>query len=111
MNRRALACAAFIVTGSMTLIPPVNVYARGFAGHHGFAPHGMHHYRGALPSGRPFAGTYATYPRYYEPVTGIPDQIAPAYSVLPHCTPSVETVTVPMESGGTRQITIRRCSP
>jgi hypothetical protein len=40
-----------------------------------------------------------------EPVGSVPLQVNP----VPHCTPSRETVTVPSEDGGEREITITRC--
>ena len=109
MINRALACAALAAFAAL-LLPAGDVSARGFAGHGivGFrSHHTFHHHHGNRWPG----GWIAAYPDYAEPVAAIPEQIAPAYSVVPRCTPSVETVTVPSESGGERQLTIRRCSP
>jgi hypothetical protein len=39
----------------------------------------------------------------------VPSQVDPVNAVTPRCTQSRETVTVPSEDGGTRQITITRC--
>src|SRR5271165_5663906 len=106
MFNRAVACVA-IAIGLGLLLLPDDVSAKGFAGHGFGGHHGFHHHRGAWPYG----GWIATYPYYAEPVMAMPAVIAPAYSVVPRCTPSVETVTVPSESGGERKLTIRRCSP
>lgn len=113
MTNRAFVCAAVAVIGTLALLPPVKVYARGFSGHVVVTPLGVHAHQ-AFRHRRhtPYGGWIAAYPSdYYEPIAAIPEQIAPAYTVVPHCTPSVETVTVPAEAGGERQITIRRCSP
>ena len=112
MINRAFVCAAIAVVSAIALPTPVKVYAKGFLGHpsvihSGVAHHGRHHHH-RMPL---YSGWIAAYPDYSEPVTAIPAQIAPAYTVVPQCTPSVEMVTVPMENGGERQITIRRCSP
>lgn len=100
-------CAALAAFSAISLLLPVNAFAKGFAGHHGgFRHHAFHHHRG----GWPYGGWLATYPQYYEPAAVIPTVITPTYSVAPRCTPSVETVTVPSENGGERRITITRCA-
>ena len=114
MINRVFACAAIAAIGAFVFTPPVKVYARGFAGHAVVTPLGFraHHAFRHRHNNRWPGGWIAAYPAdYYEPIAAIPEQIAPAYAVVPQCTPSVETVTVPAESGGERQITIRRCSP
>jgi hypothetical protein len=92
----ASAAAAF----AASLLMPADVAARGFAGHF---VHGFHHHHGV----RPYGGAVVAYPSgvEMEPVGSIPLQINPA----PHCTHSRETVTVPSEDGGERQVTITRC--
>jgi hypothetical protein len=96
----ALAVAAFALA-------PADVAAKGFRG--GGHLHASHIRNAYLPYGGPVA-TYT--PGYYaQPVTLVPVQInsAPAAAAAPHCTHSRETITVPAEDGGERQVTITRC--
>ena len=117
MIRRAVTGAAIAaVAGTAWLLPAADASAKGFVGHPGFTRQfgfARHHglYRRHQQNVWPYSYGYywpATYPDY---TAAIPAMIAPTYTVVPRCTPSVETVTVPAESGGTRQLTIRRCSP
>ncbi len=99
------------VAATAWLAPTTDATARGFVGHPGFAVrhHGFARHHGFRRRNVwPYGAYVATYPDY---TAMMPAQIAPAYTIIPRCTPSVETVTVPAESGGTRQVTIRRCSP
>jgi hypothetical protein len=119
---------------AMSLLTPVMVSAKGFGPHalHKTGAHGTGHsvfakslgYRGhrALRYDRfynPFGGYLAgygipgSYLEDFEPIlAGFPplriDPIIPPPPPLT-CSRSRETVTVPAESGGTRQITITRC--
>jgi hypothetical protein len=102
MMNRALACAAVAALAALLLLP-ADVSARGFAGHGFSGHHGIHHHRGVWPYGGWIAGS----PDY---LAAMPAQIAPAYSLAPRCTPSVETVSIPSENGGERKVTIRRCA-
>jgi hypothetical protein len=113
MINRAFACAAVAVLGMLAMLPHAKVHARGFSGHAVVTPLGVRaHHAFRHRHHTPYGGWIAAYPSdYYEPIAAIPELIAPAYTVVPHCTPSVETVRVPAEAGGERQITIRRCSP
>ena len=102
MINRALACTA-VAALAVLLLLPADVSAKGFAGHGFGGHHGFHHHGNNRWPG----GWIAAYPDY---VIAMPAQIAPAYSLAPRCTPSVETVAVPSENGGERQVTIRRCA-
>ena len=121
---------------AVSLLTPVIVSAKGFGphaspkvgahgiGHSVFAKSLRHHHQRAIGHNRfynPFSGYLAGYgyeiPSAYfegfEPVfaTFPPLRIDPVIPPPPPltCSRSRETVTVPAESGGTREITITRC--
>ena len=75
-------------------------------GHH-------HHFNNMYGYGYGGYGPVATYtPTEYgqAPVIIVPAQISqPAVIVAPRCTLTRETITVPAEGGGERQVTITRC--
>ena len=100
MIKSVLRIAAFFAVAASLLVP-AEVGARGFAGHFG---RGFHLHHGFWP----YRGPVATY-SLGAPVQAVPAQVEPVDAVTPRCTHSVETVTVPSEDGGTRQITITRC--
>ena len=105
----ALSIAASLVT-------PAVVDAKGFGSHHSFGPAvfahapGRHHH--AFGHRRaPLAGYgYVMPAAYIEPNI---DEFASVRSIVlspaARCRHSRETVTVPSEDGGTREITITRC--
>jgi hypothetical protein len=94
----ALGLAAFSLL-------PAAVAAKGFRG--GGHLHASHNRLGVWPYGGPVA-TYT--PGYYaQPVAIVPVQVNPAAVAAPRCTHSRETITVPAEDGGERQVTITRC--
>jgi hypothetical protein len=76
---------------------------------------GHHHHHFGYPYGYGYGGygPVATYtPTEYgqTPLVVLPAQVSqPAVIVAPRCTPTRETVTVPAEGGGERQVTITRC--
>ena len=114
MINRVFACAAIAAIGAFVFTPPVKVYARGFTGHAVVTPLGFraHHAFRHNRNNRWPGGWIAAYPAdYYEPVAAIPEQIAPAYTVVPRCTPRGRIGARLGACGGERQITIRRCSP
>ncbi len=79
------------------------------AHHRAYYPYG---YGYGYPYGYGYGGPVATYTPgdYGQPVIVVPAQLTPATTVIaPHCTHSRETITVPAEGGGERQVTITRC--
>jgi hypothetical protein len=108
MIKRFVTCGA-VVALSIAAWPlaPAALAAKGFPG--GGHLHVSHSRHLVLPYGGPVA-TYS--PGYYaQPVSVVPLQVnpAPAAAPAPHCTHSRETITVPAEDGGERQVTITRC--
>jgi hypothetical protein len=87
-----------------SILMPVNVAARGFTGH---GAHGFRHHYGYWPYG----GSIVAYPfgRDLDAVGTVPAQADPTTTPAPRCVHSHETVTVPSEDGGVRQITVTRC--
>ena len=88
---------------------PIEVSAKGIGGH-GF--HAGHHHR-AFAYG-PYGGLVITGKAIGSEPVGYVSTSQPLGPVIPptfvlQCHHSVETVTVPSEEGGTREITIRRC--
>jgi len=106
MMKRAATGAVIAALSSVAwLASPADASAKGFGGH-GFAGHHPshhHHRRGFWPYG----GWLATYPDYAQPTIAFPAE--PTSFLLPRCTHSVETVTVPSESGGERKVKVTRC--
>jgi hypothetical protein len=108
-NGAALCIAA-------SLLMPATVDAKGFGSHHSFglafSTHaaGRHHH--AFRRQRDFFGGYGYImpATYIEPNT---DGFSSVRTIMvpstTKCTHSRETVTVPSEDGGTREITITRC--
>ncbi len=137
MIKRAITCGASAALSVTALLLPANVSATGFAFphpglHRGFAfPHPGLHRGFAFPraglhrafrhayfpfgygyGGYGYGGPVATYTPddSAQPVIVVPAQLTPATTVIePHCTHSRETITVPAEGGGERQVTITRC--
>jgi hypothetical protein len=114
LGRVALAGAAALILAAL-LSPAPSAAARGAAVHHGGFHTGFHgHFRHghfSHPNRNRYPYTYADlptgdgYPYPQEIVLPIDHPIPTA----PHCVHSVETVTVPSESGGVRKIRITRC--
>jgi hypothetical protein len=126
MMKRTIACgvgAAFALALSL----PVAVSAKGFNFPHSGIPlhnlsrsHHHHHmiwpysYYGYGYGYGGYGGPVATYTPadygYGEPVAVMPQQAAPTITVIqPRCSLTRETITVPAEGGGERQVTITRC--
>jgi len=128
MIKRTIACgvgAAF----ALALLLPAGVSAKGFMFPHSGLPlnglHRSHHHNhmiwpysyygyGYGYGYGGYGGPVATYTPadygYGEPVVVMPQQAAPTVTVIqPRCTLSRETITVPAEGGGERQVTITRC--
>ena len=123
MKLRHAALAAPALALLLTAPLPMGAEAHGH-GAHGF------HFSGRLHASRPYGyGRYGGYGAYYAPfysggIVAVPPY-APANAVnyvLPPrviyvpeppraltCHRSRETVTVPTDTGGTRQITVTRC--
>ena len=103
---------------AMLLIAPIEVMA---ASAHGFGAHSSHvapHFRPARHRGAigpwPFYGGYVAVAPYslYNSTSYAPPERVVYVPLLPQalsCHHSKETVTVPAEGGGTREITITRC--
>jgi hypothetical protein len=111
MIKRIVICGAMAAIGvSACLIAPDGVAAKGFP-HAGLHRAHQHMYRPYGSYG--YGGPVATYTSgaYAQPVIVVPAQAAPAAAPVPapHCTHSRETITVPSETGGERQVTITRC--
>jgi hypothetical protein len=107
---------AFGIGGALcaaAMLVPAGVAAKGFSFPHAGLHRGHHHHMHApYGYGYGYVGPVATYTpdAYAQPVIVMPTQFAPAApAAVPRCTHSRETVTVPSESGGERQITITRC--
>ena len=106
MIKRVFAVSIAAALGLATL--PVEVSAKGFGSHasHAVGPTFFkgspvrHHHRAFG-----YGGLIAAYTPGDAP---LPVQIG-AVTTSPSCTHSRETITVPSEEGGTRQITITRC--
>jgi len=99
-----------------SLLMPATVDAKGFGSHHSSGPaffaHASRRHHHALRHQRDLIGGYGyVMPAAYSEPS--PDGIASVRTiVLPsaaRCSHSRETVTVPSEDGGTREITITRC--
>jgi len=110
MIKRTVACVG-IATLSIAalLLAPANGLAKSFTVQ-GAHLRSFHHHNQFYPYG-PY-GPVATYTPgdYGQPVIVMPTQYAPVITVVePHCTRSRETITVPAEGGGERQVTITRC--
>ena len=106
MIKRSVICGAVAALGVAAFsLAPAAVAAKGFRG--GGHLHASHANQAYFPYGGPVA-TYT--PDYYaQPIAVVPMQVNPAAAAAPHCTHSRETVTVPAEDGGERQVTITRC--
>ncbi len=127
MRRKILAVAAALVLGTATMVPDTMATARGGGGHGFSGGHRGHSYRGGYRRGygRGLHGRGYGYGLYWYPDYGY--DYGPNYgydydvtSVTPPPVTFVpepprapiicrETVTVPSEDGGTRQIRIIRC--
>ena len=108
MVNRVLAVGMAAVLGLATL--PIDVSAKGFGGH-GF--HGARHHTPAFAYS-PYGGFVGTDQGMGgAPVVNVsaPQPVGPLVSptFVLQCHHSVETVTVPSEEGGTREIKISRC--
>ncbi len=94
--------APFLAAIAAILFAATGAYAFRSGSH----SHGFHHHRGYW---WPY-GYLATYqPPYYaepQPVFAAPAQGIPTF----HCTKSRETITVPAEAGGEKQVTVTRCN-
>jgi len=125
MRRRVLAVTVALMLGTATMTP--DVMARGGAGHgfgsvhggHGFG-YGRGHGYGRYGRGYGYGYGLYWYPPYYEYDNGASDAVGDITSVTPVLdeigarpprAPIIckETVTVPSEDGGTRQIKMIRC--
>lgn len=111
MINRVFAVSIAAMLGPATL--PVGVSARGFASH-GFH-HGFAHrpYDSIVPGYVIGDATYAGYAlgdqRYSAAALPAQFRDVPSPAPAPSCHHSRETVTVPAEEGGSREITITRC--
>jgi hypothetical protein len=111
----AIGSAAALCIAATLLMPAV-VNAKGFGSHHSFGPmmfgHAPARHHHAFGHRRdPFAGYgYVMPAAYIEPNT---DEFASVRTIVLspaiRCSHSRDTVTVPSEDGGTREITITRC--
>ena len=102
MIKQTVVCG-FGAALALSLLVPTDVSARGFP-HPGL--HRAHHHH--MVSRYGYGGPVATYTPtdYAAPVIVVP-AVYPASA--PRCVHSRETVTVPAEGGGERQVTITRC--
>jgi len=111
MIKRAVACGVGAAFSAAALLVPANVSARSFA----FPHPGLHrgHQHAYWPYG--YGGLVATYTPndYAAPVIVVPTSVTPAVLTpdvpVRQCVHSRETITVPAEGGGERQVTITRC--
>jgi hypothetical protein len=97
MRKSVLTVCAAATLGAAALLPmPTGVAAHGFGGHFS---HRFHHH------------LFSPYGSFVvaEPASVAPVWIDPGVALAPRCTHSRETITVPSEDGGERQITITRC--
>jgi hypothetical protein len=118
INRIVTGCAVAALSLAVASLMPNGVAAKGFGSHHG---HGAKFSKGAFGHNHRAFG-YFPYAQYggvvatYSPgdVVGsiplplLPDPVIPPPPGLT-CKHSLQTLMVPSEEGGTREITIRRC--
>ena len=89
---------------------PGEISAKGFGGH---ASHAARHHHRTFGYGPDVGLIVADYANGVEPVVNVSASqslgpvVPPSFALS--CHHSVETVTVPSEEGGIREITIRRC--
>lgn len=103
MGKRVIACGIGVACALALLAPP-EVSARSSFARGGLrGPHGHGHW----PYGYGPVATYAP-AEYAAPIIVAPAAY-PASAAAPRCVHSRETVTVPAEAGGERQVTITRC--
>lgn len=116
MRAKILRIGAALTLGIATLLltaaddsanaaPPTSVLHRGFRHHHArtFAPM----YYGGYLSDLAWADDWAQ----PMPTASLPARLDPMIDAPPAlaCTRSRESITVPMEQGGTRVVTVTRC--